>query len=124
MAMNRFAYASAPSIQEALGVLDDACRPLAGGTDLLEMIKEGLIAPARLVNLKQIADLGDVEACGHPRHEILAEGGGWCQHVGVPLRQALDQQRELLGKRVLVMRIIRQQYPADALHFRRIGAFE
>ena len=39
MAMNRFSYANATSIEDALEVLDDQCRPLAGGTDLLAMIK-------------------------------------------------------------------------------------
>jgi xanthine dehydrogenase YagS FAD-binding subunit len=62
MAMNRFAYASASSIDEAQEALNDACRPLAGGMDLLGMMKEGLIAPQRLVNLKRIADLDGVEA--------------------------------------------------------------
>ena len=60
MAMNRFSYASAASLEDALEVLSDRCRPLAGGTDLLAMIKEGLVAPSRLVNLKRIPGLDRV----------------------------------------------------------------
>ncbi len=54
MAMNRFAYGRATSIAEAIEALDDQCRPLAGGTDLLAMIKEDLVAPIKLVELKRI----------------------------------------------------------------------
>lgn len=61
MTMNRFAYATASSTQEALAVLSEACRPLAGGTDLLAMMKEELIAPQRLVDLKRIPGLSQVQ---------------------------------------------------------------
>jgi xanthine dehydrogenase YagS FAD-binding subunit len=65
MAMNRFAYASASTVDEALEVLagierPDDCRPMAGGVDLLDRMKEGLISPARLVNLKRIPGLDQV----------------------------------------------------------------
>lgn len=60
MAMNRFAYASAHSVEEALEVLGDGCRPLAGGTDLLAMLKEGLIAPSSLVDLKRVPEMSGV----------------------------------------------------------------
>jgi xanthine dehydrogenase YagS FAD-binding subunit len=67
MAMNRFAYASASTVDEALEVLADTehpddCRPLAGGVDLLDRMKEGLISPARLVDLKRIPGLDQVRA--------------------------------------------------------------
>ena len=60
MAMNRFAYGRATSIAEAIEVLDDQCRPLAGGTDLLAMIKEDLVAPIKLVELKRIPGVDQV----------------------------------------------------------------
>lgn len=61
MAMHSFAYATAHSVQEALEVLSAECRPLAGGTDLVGMMKEELIAPPKLVNLKRIPGLDQVE---------------------------------------------------------------
>jgi xanthine dehydrogenase YagS FAD-binding subunit len=61
MAMNRFAYANGSSVEEIVAVLDEGCRPLAGGTDLLGLMKEGLIAPERLVNIKTIPGLDQVQ---------------------------------------------------------------
>jgi xanthine dehydrogenase YagS FAD-binding subunit len=58
--MNQFSYGRASSVQEALDVIDDTCRPLAGGTDLLAMIKEGLLAPESLVDVKRIGGLDRV----------------------------------------------------------------
>ena len=60
MTMNRFAYAMAQSVSETVQALDENCRPLAGGTDLLGMMKEGLAAPSRLVNIKGIVGLDQV----------------------------------------------------------------
>lgn len=58
--MNRFSYAAASTVDEALEVLGADCRPLAGGVDLLDRLKEGLIAPSRLVSLKQVGELAQV----------------------------------------------------------------
>ena len=60
--MRPFEYASAATVEDAIALLDSdsadgLVRPLAGGTDLLPLIKEGLAAPATLVNLKRAADL-------------------------------------------------------------------
>ena len=64
MTMNQFSYANASTVDEAVEVLSEDCRPLAGGTDLLAMMKEGLAAPERLVNLKTIPGLDRVEQRG------------------------------------------------------------
>jgi len=57
--MRNFEYVNAPSTERAIELLtlehpDRASRPkiLAGGTDLLDELKEGTITPTRLVNLK------------------------------------------------------------------------
>jgi len=60
MAMNRFSYAAASTVDEALEVLGADCRPIAGGVDLLDRLKEGLLAPERLVSLKWIVELAQV----------------------------------------------------------------
>jgi len=58
--MQRFAYANPATLKEASGLLgnswDDA-QILAGGTDLLSLMKEGLTAPKLLVNIKNIKEL-------------------------------------------------------------------
>lgn len=60
MAMDRFAYARATTLEAALESMTEACRPLAGGTDVVAMMKEELISPERLVDLKRIPDLDQV----------------------------------------------------------------
>jgi xanthine dehydrogenase YagS FAD-binding subunit len=76
MTMNLFAHGNAASLDEALGVLSATCRPLAGGTDLLGLVKEELAAPERLVNLKTIDGLDRIEP----------QGDGW--DVGATVRLA------------------------------------
>jgi len=61
MAMTPFSYASAETTEDALQVLGPDCRPLAGGIDLLGMLKEALIAPSRVVDIKRIPSLSDIE---------------------------------------------------------------
>lgn len=58
--MQAFEYASPKTLKEAAGLLgqswDDA-QVLAGGTDLLSLMKDMIVAPKRLVNIKDVADL-------------------------------------------------------------------
>jgi xanthine dehydrogenase YagS FAD-binding subunit len=62
--MRNFEYVSAPTTERAMELLnvasaDASARPkiIAGGTDLLDVMKEGLIAPSRLVNIKANGNL-------------------------------------------------------------------
>lgn len=59
--MKRFAYGRAHTVDEALRALSGDCWPLAGGTDLVALMKKGLVAPERLVNLKAIPALHGIE---------------------------------------------------------------
>jgi xanthine dehydrogenase YagS FAD-binding subunit len=61
-----FAYTSPATLDEALSLLpregwrgqeDGAPRPLAGGTDLVTLLKTGLAAPTRLVDVKRLDGL-------------------------------------------------------------------
>jgi xanthine dehydrogenase YagS FAD-binding subunit len=58
--MRAFEYASPTSMEQAVSLLgnswDDAA-PLAGGTDLLSLMKDDVVAPKRLVNIKEIGSL-------------------------------------------------------------------
>ena len=59
-----FEYFRPKSLTEAVGLLsryDGKARVLAGGTDLLVWIKEGLQAPEALVDLKGITGLGELQ---------------------------------------------------------------
>jgi xanthine dehydrogenase YagS FAD-binding subunit len=60
--MQRFEWVDAASVEQAATLLaeGDAHKPVvakAGGMDLLDLMKEGLISPARVVNLKSINGL-------------------------------------------------------------------
>jgi xanthine dehydrogenase YagS FAD-binding subunit len=50
-------YLRPETTADVLRLLDRETRPLAGGTDLLPLMKEELFAPARLIDIKRLADL-------------------------------------------------------------------
>jgi xanthine dehydrogenase YagS FAD-binding subunit len=55
--MKPFAYTRPETIDQALAILDHETRPLAGGTDLLTLIKGEIAEPAHLVDIKRLPDL-------------------------------------------------------------------
>jgi xanthine dehydrogenase YagS FAD-binding subunit len=61
--LHPFEYVEAQTVEEAVGLLSDSsdgAQPVAGGTDLLDEIKEGVASPERLVNLARIPGLDGV----------------------------------------------------------------
>ena len=61
--MQAFEYASPTTVKQALGLLADRWGEadiLAGGTDLLSLMKEYVHTPRRLVNVKAIKELGGI----------------------------------------------------------------
>ena len=63
--MQSFEWVDAASVEQAATLLaeGDVTRPVvakAGGMDLLDLMKEGIINPSRVVNLKSIKDLDDI----------------------------------------------------------------
>jgi len=63
--MQPFEYVSPSSRSQAIGLLGATwgnTEVLAGGTDLLALIKDDVVAPKRLVNIKDIADLRGVSS--------------------------------------------------------------
>jgi xanthine dehydrogenase YagS FAD-binding subunit len=62
--MLAFEYANPATLQEALGLLSSKwgeADVLAGGTDQLSLMKEYLATPKRLVNVKNIKELGGIQ---------------------------------------------------------------
>jgi xanthine dehydrogenase YagS FAD-binding subunit len=58
--VRQFEYTSPKSKQQAVGLLGksfDETAVLAGGTDLLALMKDDVVHPKRLVNIKQVAEL-------------------------------------------------------------------
>jgi len=64
--MQSFEWVDASSVQHAVQLLaaSTSDRPVvakAGGIDLLDLMKEGIVRPARVVNLKTIGGLGSID---------------------------------------------------------------
>jgi xanthine dehydrogenase YagS FAD-binding subunit len=65
--MQAFEYASPTSVQEALSLLGSSWNDaalLAGGTDLVNLMKDHLATPKRVVNIKGIKELGGISRAG------------------------------------------------------------
>lgn len=65
--MQKFEYASPTTIQQAVALLGNewgTAEVLAGGTDLLSLMKDFISTPKRLVNLKDIKELRGVQMSG------------------------------------------------------------
>ena len=65
--MQAFEYANPSTLDEALGLLGptwDEADVLAGGTDLLSLMKEYVHTPKRVVNIKGIKELGGISKTG------------------------------------------------------------
>ena len=61
--METFEYANPATLAEALKLVGpgwDEAQVLAGGTDLISLMKDGVASPKRLVNVKSIKELGGV----------------------------------------------------------------
>jgi xanthine dehydrogenase YagS FAD-binding subunit len=65
--MQAFEYANPATLQEALALLGSKwgeADVLAGGTDLISLMKDGVHTPKRVVNIKSIKELGGVGKAG------------------------------------------------------------
>ncbi|MFN0088040.1 MAG: FAD binding domain-containing protein [Blastocatellia bacterium] len=63
--MHKFEYASPTTKEQAVGLLGKSwsdAEVLAGGTDLISLMKDYISTPARVVNIKGIRELGGVSA--------------------------------------------------------------
>lgn len=89
--MRSFEYAGATDIADALRLLDDGAtaRPLAGGTDLLPLMKADIVQPTRLVDVKRLTDLPS---------GIAVRGGAI--EIGALTSLAEIEQSELLRQRL------------------------
>jgi len=52
--MNRFEWTDASSVAEAIALLNEGAVLKAGGVDLMDLLKERLIEPSRVVNLRKV----------------------------------------------------------------------
>jgi len=59
--MQPFEYANPTTVKEAVGLLGNDAAVLAGGTDLISMMKDYLVSPSRVVNIKNVKELGGIK---------------------------------------------------------------
>ncbi|MCP5050531.1 MAG: xanthine dehydrogenase family protein subunit M [bacterium] len=100
MVIPPFRYYSPGSLEEALDILvekNDTVLPLAGGTDIIVMMKEGRLKPGGLMSLKKIADLKTIET----RDNKLLMGAGVT--VGEIERWGVSNQNPAFGDLVTHM---------------------
>jgi len=85
--MRPFEYASPATKEQAVGLLGTAwgqAEVLAGGTDLLALMKDDVVHPKRLVNIKQIKEMSGVAAGSNGlRIGALTTLGELADHVNV-----------------------------------------
>jgi CO/xanthine dehydrogenase FAD-binding subunit len=82
-----FEYALPESVDEALDLLGEDARPLAGGQSLVPLLNFRLARPERLVDLNAIAEL-----------DYLRDSAGTL-HIGALTRQATLERSGLVGER-------------------------
>jgi len=58
--MKRFAWMEAASLDAAMAAAADGAVPKAGGIDLLDLMKEGLLAPRRIVNIRALPECSGI----------------------------------------------------------------
>jgi xanthine dehydrogenase YagS FAD-binding subunit len=58
--MNRFEWTNARTIKEAVSQLNSSAVIKAGGLDLLDLLKEGIASPSRLVNIRNLPGLSNI----------------------------------------------------------------
>jgi CO/xanthine dehydrogenase FAD-binding subunit len=68
MIPQQFEYSAPKTLDEALGLLAEGAKPLAGGMSLIPMMKLRLTAPEHLVDLGRIKDLSYIREQGGELH--------------------------------------------------------
>ena len=59
--MKRFEWADAKSVEQAITLLDDGAQLKAGGVDLIDLMKENVAQPKRVVNIRNVDGLDSIE---------------------------------------------------------------
>ena len=60
--MNKFSFVDCTTVDQALSELNDGAMFKAGGIDLLDLMKEDIVAPTKLVNIRNVASLRGITA--------------------------------------------------------------
>ena len=66
--MNKFAFVDCTTVDQALAELKDGAVIKAGGIDLLDLMKDGIVTPPRLVNIRNVSSLHGIRASAEGLH--------------------------------------------------------
>ena len=66
--MNRFAFVDCTTVDQALTELNNGAVLKAGGIDLLDLMKEGIVTPSRLVNIRNVGSLRGITVADDGLH--------------------------------------------------------
>jgi xanthine dehydrogenase YagS FAD-binding subunit len=66
--MNKFAFVDCTTVDQALAELKDGAVIKAGGIDLLDLMKDGIVSPPKLVNIRNVSSLRGITASGDGLH--------------------------------------------------------
>ena len=99
--MNPFTFSQPKDVDGVLALLADGARPIAGGTNLLDLMKEGVMQPPRVVDINAIAPAGldgiEESADGGLRLGALARNADTAYHPLVRERYPLLASAILAG---------------------------
>ncbi len=97
--MKAFEYVSPTALKDVPALLTDNAVVMAGGSDLLSLMKEGIVEPSRVVNLKNVAELKGIN----------------------PVRGGLRIGATVTLTELLESSDVRQKYPALAMAAHEAG---
>jgi xanthine dehydrogenase YagS FAD-binding subunit len=66
--MNKFAFVDTRTVDEALGQLSNGAMVKAGGIDLLDLMKDDIVSPSKLVNIRNISSLRGITVTSDGLH--------------------------------------------------------
>ncbi|HEY1984759.1 MAG TPA: xanthine dehydrogenase family protein subunit M [Terracidiphilus sp.] len=66
--MNKFAFVDCTTVDQALAELKEGAVIKAGGIDLLDLMKEGIVTPPKLVNIRKVGSLRGITASSDGLH--------------------------------------------------------
>ena len=98
--MNDFAYARAADLDGALRLVSESgAQFIAGGTNLVDLIKGGIAAPSRLIDITQVVALSQIHELpdGGVRVGALARNSDTAEHPLIRSRYPLLSQALLAG---------------------------
>ena len=66
--MNKFSFVDCTTVDQALSEYTEGASFKAGGIDLLDLMKEGIVSPPKLVNIRNIDSLRGISVAGDGLH--------------------------------------------------------